>query len=161
MMTLTVKRGGLKAAAVLLLTSLLTLGVCGIAGPADQVEAAQVALTAAERDLLAQLVRAEGEGEPYVGKVAIAAVVLNRVRSDKFPNTVAGVIYQPRQFEPVANGRIYRPATAEDYRAVDDALRGWDPTGGAVYFFNPSKVSNGFLWSRPYAATIGGHRFTY
>src|SRR5690625_4414245 len=107
----------------------------GILNSHEIVEAQTVASpSTSERDLMAQLIRAEGEAEPYSGKVAIADVVLNRVDSTSFPDTIAEVIYQPRQFEPVDNGRLYLPARAEDYRALDDALTGWDPSGGAVYF---------------------------
>lgn len=109
--------------------------------------------------LLAQLIRAEAENQPYAGKVAVGAVVLNRVRSPRFPNTIRGVIYQPGQFEPVSNGRIYRPARSVDLQAARDAVNGWDPTGGALYFFNHKRVSNRFLWSRPWKTTIGDHRF--
>lgn len=110
--------------------------------------------------LLAQLIRAEAEDQPYVGQVAVGAVVLNRVRSPHFPNTVAGVIFQPGQFEPVDNGRIFLQPTQTQIEAARAALQGWDPTGGAVYFFNPYKTSSGFLWSRPWKTTIGSHRFT-
>lgn len=89
--------------------------------------------------------------------------MLNRVRSALFPNTVPGVIRQGsgRQFEPVFNGTIDLPPTAAARRAAEDALGGWDPTGGALYFWNPQKASNQFLWSRPHAVTIGAHRFAY
>lgn len=116
-------------------------------------------LSPAEIDLLARMVHAEAEGEPYIGQVAVAAVILNRLASPLFPNTVYGVLYERYQFEPVQNGRINRPASATAYRAVQDALNGWDPSYGALYFFNPSKVTNRFLWSRPHTVTIGNHRF--
>lgn len=109
---------------------------------------------------LAQLVWSEAEGEPYAGQVAVAAVVLNRVRSSQFPNSIRGVIFDGSQFEPVVNGRIYNPAPEIAYRAVRDALSGWDPSYGALYFFNPAKTRNAFLWSRPVTTVIGRHRFT-
>lgn len=109
---------------------------------------------------LAQLVWSEAEGEPYAGMVAVAAVVLNRVKSPLFPNTVKGVIFDGWQFEPVINGRIYNPAPDIAYRAVYDALNGWDPSYGALYFFNPALTRNAFLWSRPVTTVIGRHRFT-
>lgn len=117
-------------------------------------------LTPAETDLMARLVRAEAEDQPYAGKVAVAAVVLNRMRSGIFPNDVRAVIYEPYQFEPVLNGAINLPARSEDRQAVMDALAGWDPSNGALFFFNPAKVTNQFLWARPATVVIGGHRFT-
>lgn len=130
----------------------------GAGGPA-RWGAGAGALTASEKDLLARLVRAEAEGEPYTGKVAVAAVVLNRMKAAEFPNTLAGVVYQPGQFEPVMNGHINRPATASDRQAVQDALNGWDPTGGALYFFAPAKTSNAWMWSKPISLVIGTHAF--
>lgn len=118
-------------------------------------------LSAADRELLARLISAEAAGEPYEGQVAVGAVVLNRVRSPLFPNTLTAVVYQRWQFEPVSIGTIYEPATAAAERAAAAAAAGWDPTGGALYFFNPAKTTNAFLWSRPHAITIGGHRFAF
>lgn len=115
--------------------------------------------TADEIDLLARLIRAEAEGEPYVGKVAVGAVVLNRLRSPLFPKKLADVIYEPDQFEPVANGTIWLPATAEARRAALDAINGWDPTGGALYFYNPAKASSWFLAARRLLTSIGAHVF--
>lgn len=126
-------------------------------GPLASAEAH--AATPAEVDLLARLITAEAAGEPYVGQVAVGAVVLNRVRSGLFPATIAGVIYQPYQFETVLNGRIDQPPTPTAVRAALDALSGWDPTGGALYFYNYTQTWNSFLWSRPWRATIGLHRF--
>ncbi len=116
-------------------------------------------LSSADADLLARLVRAEAGGEPYSGQVAVAAVVLNRAASSRFPNTVRGVIYQQYQFEPVANGRINVAATETQRRAVRDALSGWDPSGGALYFYNPRGTSNRYLLNRPVTTAIGGHVF--
>jgi N-acetylmuramoyl-L-alanine amidase len=116
-------------------------------------------LSWAEIDLLARLVRAEAEAEPFAGQVAVAAVVLNRVRSPLFPHTVAGVIFEPRQFEPVWNGRIYLPAGPTAYRAVTAALSGWDPSRGALYFYNPEKASSRFLRGLRVTVRIGDHVF--
>lgn len=112
-----------------------------------------------EEDLLARLISAEAGGESYTGQVAVGAVVLNRVRSNIFPNTIYGVTYERWQFEPVMNGWINNPASDSAKKAARDALNGWDPTGGALYFFNWRTVSNSFLWSLPYKVTIGNHRF--
>lgn len=120
-------------------------------------------LSPRDRDLLARVVTAEAGGEPFEGQVAVAAVILNRVRSPLFPDTVRGVVMQGngRQFESVLIGTAFGKPTATAYRAVRAAERGWDPTGGALYFFNPSKTRNKFLWSRPLARHIGQHRFTF
>lgn len=109
--------------------------------------------------LLAQLVCGEARGEPYEGKVAVAAVILNRVDDKRFPNSVPGVVYQPLAFESVANGEIYRGTTRECIQAARDALNGWDPSYGSLFFFNPAKTRNRFIWSRPQVRRIGGHIF--
>jgi len=111
-------------------------------------------------DLLARVVRAEAEAEPYEGKVAVAAVLLNRVADPRFPKTLEGVIYEPYAFESVANGRIYQsPPTAEDLRAARDAVNGWDPTYGAVFFWNPNKPVSSWVWTRTIITQIGNHVF--
>ena len=109
--------------------------------------------------LLAQLVCGEARGEPYEGKVAVAAVILNRTLDKRFPNSVAGVVYQTHAFESVSNGEIYRGTTQECYKAARNALSGWDPTNGSVFFYAPAKTSNAFIWSRPITRTIGRHNF--
>lgn len=118
----------------------------------------------AEVDLLARLITAEADAEPYEGKVAVGAVVLNRVASPDFPDSIPGVINQYEdgtyQFEPVMNGWIHRPASAEAIKAARDALNGWDPTNGAVYFF-ATYVENPWLWARPMSGIIGSVAFTY
>lgn len=115
-----------------------------------------------ELRLLAQMIEAEASGEPYVGKVAVGAVILNRVKSPLFPDTIEGVIFEPYQFEPILNGWFWREPSAESWQAARDALNGWDPTGGALYFWNPSKSGyQPFLESRPSAGWIGSHRFAY
>lgn len=110
-------------------------------------------------NLLARLISAEARGEPYVGQVAVGAVVLNRVRHPGFPNSIPGVIYQPGAFESVSNGQINLSPTTSAINAARDALNGWDPTGGALYFFNPAKTTNRWIWSRPIIAVIGNHVF--
>lgn len=125
-----------------------------------RTKAARRPVSAWELSLLARLVRAEAEGEPFVGKVAVAAVVLNRVKSRKFPYRIAHIIFQPCQFEPVVTGYIWRRAPdAASWRAVRLALAGWDPTGGALYFYNPAKAYSAFLARRPVTARIGSHVF--
>jgi len=109
--------------------------------------------------LLAQLVCGEARGESYEGKVAVAAVILNRTLDKRFPDSVAGVVYQTHAFESVSNGEIYRGTTAECTKAARAALSGWDPSNGAVFFFAPAKTSNAFIWSRQQVRTIGRHIF--
>ena len=111
------------------------------------------------RALLARLISAEARGEPYVGQVAVGAVVLNRVQHPSFPNTIAGVIYQSGAFSCLTDGQFNQPVAASAYRAADDALNGWDPTGGAIYYFNPATATSAWIWSRPLIVTIGKHRF--
>ncbi len=110
-------------------------------------------------NLLARAIHGEARGEPYIGKVAIAAVILNRVRHPSFPNTIAGVIYQPGAFTAVADGQINLEPDKESIRAAHDALNGWDPSGGAIYYYNPAKTTNRWIWSRPVYRVIGKHRF--
>ncbi|MBM7625116.1 cell wall hydrolase [Sporohalobacter salinus] len=114
-----------------------------------------------ELDLLSRLVHAEALGESYKGKVAVAAVVLNRVEDSKFPNTISEVIYQPLAFEPVMNGRIYHPADNDSIKAVKAALNGWDPTNNSLYFYNPTKVYSPYnwIWSRTITTRIDNHVF--
>ena len=110
-------------------------------------------------NLLARVVYGEARGEPYTGQVAVAAVVLNRVKSSKFPNTIAGVVYQNGAFDAVADGQINMTPDATAKKAAQDALNGWDPSYGAIYYFNPSTATNKWIWSRPMTVTIGKHRF--
>lgn len=121
--------------------------------------APRFSLSTNERDLLARIVHAEAQGEPFSGMVAVAAVVFNRVSSGQFPNTVSGVIYQPYQFEPVLNGWAGKAAGADAYRAVDTALSGQDPSRGAVFFYNPVKAPHAWLASRSLTIRIGNHVF--
>lgn len=109
--------------------------------------------------LLSCCVYGEARGESYKGKVAVAAVVLNRIRSSSFPNSVSGVIYQPGAFTCVADGQINLGTNDECTRAAQDALNGWDPTGGALYYFNPQTATSKWIWSRPQIVTIGKHIF--
>jgi N-acetylmuramoyl-L-alanine amidase len=116
-------------------------------------------VTASEKDLLARLVRAEAESEPYAGKVAVATVVFNRVESSQFPNTINGVIYQSGQFSPVSNGSINRPATAEDRRAVEEAIAFRGQGSGSLFFYNPAIATSRWLDSRQTTIVIGNHVF--
>ena len=112
-----------------------------------------------ETYLLGRLVHGEARGEPYVGKVAVAAVVLNRVRASAFPNTIAGVIYQAGAFDAVADGQINLTPDEDSLRAARDALNGWDPTGGCLYYYNPVTSTNSWIWTRQVQLSIGKHNF--
>ena len=138
----------------------------GIAGPATL---AAMGITSSgggggttnnnDLNLLAHLIYAEARGEPYKGQVAVGAVVLNRVKSSSFPNSVAGVIYQRGAFSVVDDGQINLSPNTTAINAARDALNGWDPTSGCIYYFNPNTATSKWIWSRPYVITIGKHRF--
>ena len=110
-------------------------------------------------NLLSRLIYGEARGEPYVGQVAVGAVVLNRVKSSSFPNTIAGVIYQNGAFDVVSDGQINLVQNSTAKKAAQDALNGWDPSYGAIYYFNPNTATSKWIWSRPMTVTIGKHRF--
>src|SRR5690625_4453771 len=124
----------------------------------------RIPYTAEDLDLLARLVSSEAQGEPYLGQVATAAVTINRILDQRFPDTLAGVVYQIEgdryQYEPVMNGSINHPATETAYQAAREALDGHDPTNGAIGFYNPDKVRPGnWVWQWPIVARIGNHVF--
>ena len=110
-------------------------------------------------NLLARVVYAEARGEPYEGQVAVAAVTLNRVKSSSFPNTLAGVVYQSGAYDAVTDGQINLTPNSTAKKAAQDAMNGWDPSYGALYYFNPATATNKWIWSRPMTVTIGKHRF--
>lgn len=110
-------------------------------------------------NLLARVIYGEARGEPYTGQVAVGAVVLNRVRSSSFPNTISGVVYQKGAFDAVSDGQINLTLNSTAKKAAQDALNGWDPSYGAIYYFNPATATNKWIWSRPMTVTIGRHRF--
>lgn len=110
-------------------------------------------------NLLARLINGEARGESYIGKVAVGAVILNRVESSLFPNTIAGVIYQAGAFDAVSDGQINLAPDSDSRKAAQDAINGWDPSYGAIYYFNPNTATNKWIWSRPLTVVIGNHRF--
>ena len=110
-------------------------------------------------DLLARAINGEARGEPYEGQVAVGAVILNRVKHSGFPNTIAGVVYQSGAFDSVSDGQINLEPTATARKAASDALNGWDPSGGCIYFFNPATSTSKWIWSRQIVKTIGKHHF--
>ncbi|WP_413409597.1 spore cortex-lytic enzyme [Paenibacillus amylolyticus] len=112
-----------------------------------------------ELKIMANAVYGEARGEPFEGQVAVAAVIMNRVKSPSFPNTPSGVIFQPGAFTAVADGQIYLEPNAQAKKAVEQALNGWDPSGGCLYYFNPKTATSKWIWTRPQVKTIGQHIF--
>ncbi len=122
---------------------------------------AEVERNSGDLQLMARAVNGEARGEPYEGQVAVAAVILNRVKHSSFPNSVSGVIYQPGAFTAVSDGQINVPIASDStvYKACRDAMNGWDPSGGAIYYFNPDTATSSWIWSRTLIKQIGKHRF--
>lgn len=114
---------------------------------------------AIDRYLLAKIIYAEARGESFEGQVAVGAVILNRLKDPRFPKTIAGIIFQPYAFTAVMDGQFYMEPDEEAYRAADAALGGWDPTGGALYYYNPAKATSPWIWSRTIITQIGDHIF--
>ncbi|MCD7844415.1 MAG: spore cortex-lytic enzyme [Oscillospiraceae bacterium] len=115
--------------------------------------------TSGDVELLARLISAEARGEPYTGQVAVGAVVLNRVESPAFPSSMSGVIYQSGAFTCLSDGQFWEEVADSAYQAAQDAINGWDPSGGALYYFNPNTATSSWIWSRPIVAVIGNHYF--
>ncbi|MBQ8550482.1 MAG: spore cortex-lytic enzyme [Clostridia bacterium] len=115
--------------------------------------------SSADYELLARIISAEARGEPYSGQVAVGAVILNRIAHPSFPETISGVIYQPGAFSCLYDGQFYEPIASSAYSAARDALNGVDPSGGAIYYYNPRTATNKWIRSRPVITTIGRHVF--
>lgn len=145
------QKNGLTADGIAGTETLKSMGI-SVAGAATESSSSEVAL-------LARLISAEARGEPYTGQVAVGAVVLNRIKHPSFPNTMSGVIYQPGAFSCIDDGQFNEPVASSCYQAARDALNGWDPSGGAIYYFNPVTATSKWIWSRPLIVTIGKHRF--
>ena len=143
------RKNGLTADGIVGPATLKALGMSGGGSPAQDTSV----------DLLARVISAEARGEPYSGQVAVGAVILNRVEHPSFPNTIAGVVYQPGAFTCMVDGQIDQPVAESAYRAAQEALNGADPSGGAIYYFNPSTATSSWIWSRPLIKVIGKHRF--
>lgn len=139
------------------------LAVDGVAGSATLnalgISSGGTTSSNSNADLLARAISGEARGEPYEGQVAVGAVILNRVDSPDFPNTIAGVIYQKGAFDSVSDGQINMTPTATARKAAQDAINGWDPTGGCIYFYNPATSTSKWIWSRTIVKTIGKHNF--
>ena len=136
-----------------------TLKAMGIYSSSGSLSGSTSSTNSNDLNLLARLVYAEARGEPYTGQVAVAAVTLNRVKSSSFPNTLAGVVYQSGAYDAVSDGQINLTPNSTAKKAAQDAMNGWDPSYGAIYYFNPATATNKWIWSRPMTVTIGNHRF--
>ncbi len=134
-----------------------TLSAMGITSSSSSNTASNT--NSSDVNLLAKLIYGEARGEVYTGQVAVGAVVLNRVKSSSFPNTISGVIYQSGAFDAVSDGQINLPVNVTAKKAAQDAINGWDPSYGAIYYFNPATATNKWIWSRPLTVVIGKHRF--
>ncbi len=144
------------------------LKVDGIAGPATLKAMGIMTSTSSgsssssynsNLNLLARVIYGEARGEPYTGQVAVGAVVMNRIKNSSFPNTLSGVVYQAGAFDAVRDGQINLTPNSTARKAAQDALNGWDPSYGAIYYFNPATATNKWIWSRPMTVIIGKHRF--
>lgn len=144
---------------IIILVMAVVLAGAGIFWFTNPAQSAQH--TENDVQLLARCVNGEARGEPYEGQVAVAAVILNRVKSPSFPNSIAGVIYQPGAFTAVNDGQINVPIdpNSDVYRACQEAMNGSDPSGGAIYYYNPAKTTNQWIYSRQVVKTIGKHKF--
>lgn len=145
------KDNGLDADGIAGTKTLKALGITPDSGNSE--------FTQSEIALLARIISAESRGEPYEGQVAVGAVILNRIAHPSFPNTLSGVIYQPGAFSCLNDGQANEPVAESSLKAAHDAMNGWDPTGGAIYYFNPKTATNKWIQSRPTITTIGKHRF--
>ncbi|MEG1559412.1 MAG: spore cortex-lytic enzyme [Clostridia bacterium] len=152
------KANGLTADGIVGTQTLKSLGISASAGTTTVGGNASNS-GSGDIQLLAKLVYGEARGEPYKGQVAVAAVVLNRVKSAEFPNSIAGVVYQSGAFSVVADGQINLSPDESALKAARDAMNGYDPTNGCLYYYNPKKTSNKWMLSRPIALTIGEHVF--
>lgn len=132
----------------------------GVTGNATWKSLKKYALNQSEMDILARVIYSEARGESYKGKVAVGAVVMNRIQSNKFPNNIRGVVFQPGAFSSVDDGQYWLKPDRSAYLAAYDAVRGWDPTYGSLYYFNPETATSKWIWSRPQTVTIGNHIFT-
>ncbi len=153
------KKNGLTVDGIAGTKTLQAMGIFNSSGSSQSGNSSSSSTNSNDLNLLSRLVYGEARGEPYTGQVAVAAVVLNRVKHSSFPNTIAGVIYQKGAFDVVADGQINLTPNETAKKAAQDALNGWDPSNGAIYYFNPSTATNKWIWSRPMTVTIGKHRF--
>ena len=158
------RKNGLTVDGVVGNATLKALGInipkaSGGGGGGTKTASAKTATSSSDELLLARLINGEARGEPYEGQVAVGAVILNRTRDPKFPKTIAGVVYQPGAFTAIVDGQVHAQMEQNSIRAARDALNGWDPSSGAIYYFNPDTATSAWIWSRPLIKIIGKHRF--
>lgn len=152
------RKNGLYADGIVGAKTASALGIT-ISGSSSSSSSSSGTSTSSDLELLARIIHAEARGEPYTGQVAVGAVVLNRVRSSSFPNTIAGVVYQAGAFDAVADGQINLAADASSRKAAQDAMNGWDPTYGCLYYYNPRTATSKWMLSRTIKLNIGNHAF--
>ena len=152
------KDNGLTADGVVGSKTLAALGIGGSGGGGED-NSGHGGYSKSDIDLLARIISAEARGEPYEGQVAVGAVIMNRIEHPSFPNTLSGVIYQPGAFSCLTDGGVNAPVADSAYKAAREAVNGSDPSGGAVYYYNPVKSTNKWIFSRPVLTVIGAHRF--
>lgn len=148
------RKNGLTADGIAGPATLKALGITSSSGSSQTSGS-----NSSDINLLSHLIYGEARGEPYTGQVAVGAVIMNRVKSSSFPNSIAGVIYQRGAFDAVSDGQINMSPDSTAKKAAQDAYNGWDPSYGAIYYFNPATATNKWIWSRPLTITIGKHRF--
>ncbi|WP_261303872.1 spore cortex-lytic enzyme [Paenibacillus andongensis] len=153
------KYGPITAAAVRNFQYNYGLTVDGMIGAKTWETLRNYSVNQAELDMLAKVIYSEARGESYEGQVAVGAVVMNRLQSSKFPNSIQGIIFEPGAFTAVSDGQYWLKPDATAYMAAQDAVRGWDPTKGALYYFNPDTATSKWIWSRPQTVRIGHHIF--
>ncbi|RKJ39389.1 spore cortex-lytic enzyme [Acutalibacter sp. 1XD8-33] len=137
----------------------LTLEALGLSGGGGSGGGSYGGFSESDVQLLATIISAEARGEPYQGQVAVGAVIMNRIAHPSFPNTLSGVIYQQGAFSCLTDGGVNAPVADSAYTAARESINGSDPTGGAIYYYNPAKTTNKWIWSRQVVAVIGAHRF--
>lgn len=148
------RKNGLKVDGIAGTNTLAKMGI-----QSSQNSSNNANTTSSDLNLLSRVIYSEARGEPYVGQVAVGAVVLNRVKSSSFPNTISGVVYQSGAFDAVRDGQINLTPNQTAISAAKDALNGWDPTYGCTFYFNPSRATNKWIWSKTQVVTIGKHIF--
>lgn len=153
------KKNGLTVDGIAGEKTLNAMGITGSSNNSSSSSSSSNNNSSSNVNLLARAIYGESRGEPYTGQVAVGAVILNRVKSSSFPNTISGVIYQSGAFDAVSDGQINMTPDSTAKKAAQDAINGWDPSYGAIYYFNPSTATNKWIWSRPLTVTIGKHRF--
>ncbi len=153
------RKNGLKADGIIGPATRQALGITAVNASKNYSSSSKGVSRNEDIRLLAMAINGEARGEPYTGQVAVGAVILNRVRNPSFPNSLAGVIYQPLAFEAVDTGELYKPINDSANKAARDAMNGWDPTGGAIYFFNPATATSKWIWQLNPTLRIGRHVF--